>query len=367
VIGGDEYADIDKLMPWDIAFFSERLREKKFDVTEEELRPYFALPAVLDGLFGLASRLFGITITAADGDAQVWNEDVRFFKVTSDKHVASFYLDPYSRPADKRGGAWMDVCLGKSRATEVEVPVAYLTCNGSPPSGDKPSLMTFNEVETLFHEFGHGLQHMLTEATEGDVAGINGVEWDAVELPSQFMENWCYDRPTVYGFAKHYETGESLPNDLFEKLKAQRTFNAGMMSCRQLSLGQLDMELHSNYDPEGADETIFDVQKRVASRYAPHATPLEEDRFLCTFGHIFAGGYSAGYYSYKWAEVMSADAYGAFEDVGLDNEEEVQKVGRRFRETVLALGGGVEPMEVFRRFRGREPTPDALLRHSGLA
>mmetsp|Transcript_12074 Transcript_12074/g.26415 ORF Transcript_12074/g.26415 Transcript_12074/m.26415 type:complete len:181 (+) Transcript_12074:2066-2608(+) len=179
------------------------------------------------------------------------------------------------------------------------------------------------------------------------------------------MENWCYDRPTVYGFAKHYETGEPLPEELFEKLRAQRTFNAGMMSCRQLYFGQLDMELHSNYDP-ASSESIFDVQKRVAAKYVPHTPPLESDRFLCTFGHIFAGGYAAGYYSYKWAEVMSADAFGAFEDVGLENEDAVQEVGRRFRKTVLALGGGVEPMEVYRRFRGREPTPDALLRHNGL-
>jgi len=366
--GGEVYASLDKLEPWDITFWSERLREQKFDVTEEELRPYFALPAVLEGLFGLAGRLFDIDIEAAEGQAEVWNEDVSFFHVkdrSTGKHVASFYLDPYSRPADKRGGAWMDVCLGKSKAMGCDVPVAYLTCNGSPPSDGKPSLMTFREVETLFHEAGHGLQHMLTEASEGDVAGINGVEWDAVELPSQFMENWCYDRPTVYGFAKHYETGEPLPEELFEKLRAQRTFNAGMMSCRQLYFGQLDMELHSNYDP-ASSESIFDVQKRVAAKYVPHTPPLESDRFLCTFGHIFAGGYAAGYYSYKWAEVMSADAFGAFEDVGLENEDAVQEVGRRFRKTVLALGGGVEPMEVYRRFRGREPTPDALLRHNGL-
>eukprot|EP00978_Attheya_sp_CCMP212_P041533 scaffold239141_cov50-Attheya_sp.AAC.2 len=269
------------------------------------------------------------------------------------------------------GGAWMDVCIGKSEACDQKIPVAYLTCNGSPPVGDTPSLMTFNEVETLFHEFGHGLQHMLTKANVGDVAGINGVEWDAVELPSQFMENWCYDRPTVYGFAKHYETGEPLPEEMFEKLKEQKTFNAGMMACRQLLFGQLDLELHSNFDPvkgeSGEGESIFDVQKRMAAKYSPYNMPLDEDRFLCGFSHIFAGGYAAGYYSYKWAEVMSADAFGAFEDVGLDNEEKVKEVGLRFRDTVLSLGGGVEPMDVFKRFRGREPNPEALLRHNGLA
>lgn len=221
-------------------------------------------------------------------------------------------------------------------------------------------------LETLFHEFGHGLQHMLTRATIGDVAGINGVEWDAVELPSQFMENWCYDKPTVDGFAKHYETGEPLPEEMFKKLNDQKTFGAGMMACRQLLFGMMDLELHSNYDPNG-EETIFDVQRRMAAIYTPYAMPVEEDRFLCGFSHIFAGGYSAGYYSYKWAEVMSADAFGAFEDVGLDNEEGVREVGRKFRETVLSLGGGVSPSEVFEQFRGRQPSPEALLRHNGLA
>lgn len=374
--GGEEYSEdnLDRLAPWDTTYWSERLKESKFDLTEEELRPYFALPAVLDGMFGLVKRIFDVEIRAADGEAEVWHPDVRFFSVydgSSGKHIASFYLDPYSRPADKRGGAWMDVCIGKSKAVHRDVPVAYLTCNGSPPVGDTPSLMTFREVETLFHEFGHGLQHMLTTVEEGDVAGINGIEWDAVELPSQFMENWCYDRPTIYGFAKHYSTGEPLPEDMFNKLCKQKTFNAGMMACRQLLFGQLDMELHSNFDPvaaeKGEGESVFDVQRRMAAKYTPYLMPLDEDRFLCTFNHIFGGGYAAGYYSYKWAEVMSADAFGAFEDVGLDNEEEVKKVGRLFRDTVLSCGGGVAPMNVFKQFRGREPNPEALLRHNGLA
>lgn len=316
------------------------------------------------------SRIFDIRVEPADGEAEVWHPDVRFFNIydeKSGKHIASFFLDPYSRPADKRGGAWMNDCIGKSQALKKDIPVAYLICNGSPPVGDDvPSLMTFQEVTTLFHEFGHGLQHMLTEASIGDVAGINGVEWDAVELPSQFMENWCYDKATVYGFAKHYKTGEALPEDKFQKLKDQKTFMAGSMACRQLYFGQLDVELHSNYNPANKEkENIFDVQKRIASKYSPHNLPLPEDRFLCAFSHIFAGGYSAGYFSYKWAEVMSADAFGAFEDVGLDNEEKVKEVGALFRKTVLALGGGVHPMDVFKRFRGREPTPDALLRHEG--
>eukprot|EP00584_Thalassiosira_punctigera_P007156 CAMPEP_0172534444 /NCGR_PEP_ID=MMETSP1067-20121228/6803_1 /TAXON_ID=265564 ORGANISM="Thalassiosira punctigera, Strain Tpunct2005C2" /NCGR_SAMPLE_ID=MMETSP1067 /ASSEMBLY_ACC=CAM_ASM_000444 /LENGTH=806 /DNA_ID=CAMNT_0013319239 /DNA_START=41 /DNA_END=2461 /DNA_ORIENTATION=+ len=370
-VGGDEYAEasLEKLMPWDTSFWVERLKEKTFELKEEELRPYFALDAVLKGMFELIERIFGIEVRAANGKVEVWHPDVQFFELydkETDSHIASFYLDPYSRPADKRGGAWMADCLGKSEALGIKVPVAYLTCNGSPPVGEKPSLMTFREVETLFHETGHGLQHMLTRATVGDVAGINGVEWDAVELPSQFMENWCYDKPTVYGFAKHYETGEALPEEMFEKLKQQKTFGAGMMACRQLLFGMMDMELHSNYDPNG-DETIFDVQRRMVNIYTPYAKPVDEDRFLCGFSHIFAGGYSAGYYSYKWAEVMSADAFGAFEEIGLDNEEGVREVGRKFRDTVLSLGGGVAPMDVFTQFRGREPSPEALLRHNGLA
>lgn len=373
--GGDEYseANLEKLMPWDTTFWSERLKESKFQMTEEELRPYFALENVLDGMFGLLERIFNIEVKRADGEAEVWNDDVSFFNVydkDDGKHIASFYLDPYSRPADKRGGAWMDVCIGKSEAVKRDIPVAYLTCNGSPPVDGKPSLMTFREVETLFHETGHGLQHMLTTATVGDVAGINGVEWDAVELPSQFMENFCYDEKTVYGFAKHYETGEPLPKEMFEKLKEQKTYGAGMMACRQLLFGLLDMELHSNFDPEAAEndgESIFDVHKRIAQKCTPYSMPLDEDRFLCTFNHIFAGGYSAGYYSYKWAEVLSADAFGAFEEVGLENEEAVKETGKRFRDTVLSLGGGVDPMTVFKKFRGREPSPEALLRHNGLA
>lgn len=352
---------------WDVPYWSERLREQQYEFEEEELRSYFALPAVLDGLFALAHRLFGVTIEAADGQAQVWSEEVRFFHIKDDatnEVIASFFLDPYSRPAEKRGGAWMDVCLGKSQVLS-RIPVAYLTCNGSPPVGAKPSLMTFREVETLFHEFGHGLQHMLTRVTHGDAAGINNVEWDAVELPSQFMENWCYDRNTLYAFAKHYETQEPLPLVLFEKVKAAKNFQAGMGMIRQLFFGAMDMHLHSSaFDPHG-EQTIFQVQHELAAKYTV-IPPLSEDRFLCSFGHIFAGGYSAGYYSYKWAEVMSADAFAAFEEVGLENDEEVRKTGRLFRETVLALGGGQHPSKVFRQFRGREPSPEALLRHSGL-
>merc|ERR1719440_500231 len=300
----------------------------------------------------------------ASDEAPRWHPDVQFFKVLdaeSGDHLASFYLDPYARPENKRGGAWMGVCVGRSAVLDRK-PVAYLTCNGSPPVAGKPSLMTFSEVTTLFHEMGHGLQHMLTRVPHAPAAGISGVEWDAVELPSQFMENWCYDAETIYGtgMAKHYETGEPLPRELFDKLCEQKTYQAGLGMLRQLYFGALDMTLHHRFDP-AAGKTPFDVQKEVAARFTV-MPPLEEDRFLCAFSHIFAGGYSAGYYSYKWAEVLSADAFAAFEEAGLSKEDEVQAVGRRFRDTVLALGGGRHPSDVYRDFRGRDPSPEALLR-----
>jgi oligopeptidase A len=328
------------LMNWDIAFWSERLREKKFQYTEEELRPFFPLESVLAGLFGLAQRLFGIRVTPADGEAPVWHKDVRFFHVFDErgKRIASFYLDPYSRPENKRGGAWMDDCLGRRLLHgQLQLPVAHLVCNSTPPAGGKPSLMTFREVETLFHEFGHGLQHMLTKVDYADAAGINGVEWDAVELPSQFMENWCYHRPTLLGLSAHYETGRPLPEELFEKICAARTFQAGMQMLRQILFGMTDMAMHSGYSPESA-ESVFDLQRKISARTS--VLPLlPEDRSLCAFTHIFSGGYAAGYYSYKWAEVLSADAYSAFEEAGLDNEQAVARIGRRFRDTVLAEGG----------------------------
>ena len=279
-----------ELQLWDVTYWSERLREKQYEYSEEELKPYFPLPAVLDGLFALCTRLFGVRIQSADGEAQVWHDEVRFFKIYDEatgEHVASFFLDPYSRPATKRGGAWMDSCTGRSQVLNSK-PVAYLTCNGATPVGSSPSLMTFREVETLFHEAGHGLQHMLTNVPHGEAAGINNVEWDAVELPSQFMENWCYDPKTLYSFARHYETGESLPEALFQKVKAAKNYQAGMQMMRQLYFGSMDLTLHSEkYDPSGT-ESIFDVQHRLAEKYTV-LPPLPEDRFLCSFGHIFAG------------------------------------------------------------------------------
>ncbi|XP_027913692.1 probable cytosolic oligopeptidase A [Vigna unguiculata] len=359
------------LTHWDISFWSERLRESKYDINEEELRPFFSLPKVMDGLFKLANSLFGIEIEPADGVAPVWNNDVKFFRVkdSSGSPIAYFYFDPYSRPAEKRQGAWMDEVFARSRVlsrdgTSARLPVAHMVCNQTPPVGNKPSLMTFREVETVFHEFGHALQHMLTKQDEGLVAGIRGIEWDAVELPSQFMENWCYHRETLMSIAKHFETGESLPEEVYLKLVAARTFRAGSLSLRQLKFASLDLELHTKYVP-GGPESIYDVDRRVSEK-TQVIPPLPEDRFLCSFSHIFAGGYAAGYYSYKWAEVLSADAFSAFEDAGLDNDKAVKETGHRFRETILALGGGKEPLDVFVQFRGREPTPDALLRHNGL-
>lgn len=365
-------AEADDLQHWDIAFWAERLREHRYSISDEELRPYFPLPKVLDGLFALVQRLFGVTIQPADGSVPVWHPDVRFFRIydANDKEIAAFYLDAYSRPAEKRGGAWMDGCVGRSQllaapGTNMRLPVAYLICNQTPPVDGKPSLMSFAEVKTLFHEFGHGLHHMLTQVDYGMAAGIRNVEWDAVELPSQFMENWCYHRETLMGMSGHVDTGEPLPETLFQKLLAARNYRSGSAMLRQLYFGFMDMELHARYDPTSG-ETVFDVQRRIAAKTTP-LMPLPEDRFLCSFGHIFAGGYAAGYYSYKWAEVLSADAFAAFEESGLDDEQALVETGRRYRDTVLALGGSRHPMEVFKAFRGREPSTEALLRHSGLA
>ena len=361
-------SEADQLAPWDLPFWSERLRQERFDLDQEALRPWFPLPQVLDGLFGLCKRLFKVDIQAADGEAPIWHEDVRYFKVFSadGELIAAFYLDPFSRPASKRGGAWMDECLGRRRLNDGELvhPVAYLICNQTPPVGDTPSLMSFEEVETLFHEFGHGLQHMLTTVDEPDAAGISNVEWDAVELPSQFMENWCLDRSTLMGMARHWQTGEPLPEQEFQKLQQSRTFNAGLATLRQVHFALTDLRLHSSWTKD-LGLTPNGLRLQIAETTTVMA-PIPEDHFLCAFGHIFAGGYSAGYYSYKWAEVLSADAFAAFEEVGLDSEDDIQATGARFRDTVLSLGGSQSPAEVFAAFRGRPASTEALIRHSGL-
>lgn len=366
-----EFAQVDNLNPWDVSYWAEKQRETKFNFTEEELRPYFPLNEVLEGLFGLAKRIFGIKITPADGEAPIWHEDVRYFQVADENNqvIAHFYLDAYSRPSEKRGGAWMDDCLGRAKFEKngkviTRLPVAYLTCNQTPPIDGKPSLMTFGEVETLFHEFGHGLQHMLTKIDYIGASGINNVEWDAVELPSQFMENWCLEKNTLFGMAKHYETGETLPYHYYEKLLASKNYMSGSGMLRQLSFSLLDLELHSRYNPNSG-ETPHQVHDLIA-KTTTVMPPLPEDEFLCSFGHIFAGGYSAGYYSYKWAEVLSADAFSAFEEVGLENENAIVEVGKRFRDTILALGGSRSPIEIFTQFRGRQPDTKPLLQHSGL-
>ena len=362
-------AEATDLKPWDVSFWAEVRRQQAFDLDSEALRPWFPLPRVLDGLFGLCDRLFGIRIHPADGEAPVWHPDVRFFRVDdagSGEPLAAFYLDPYSRPGSKRGGAWMDECLVRSRdgAGAPVLPVAYLVCNQSPPVGETPSLMTFEEVETLFHEFGHGLQHMLTTVERPQAAGINNVEWDAVELPSQFMENWCYDHATLMGMARHWQSGEPLPEPEFAKLRAARTFMGGAATLRQVHFALTDLRLHSQWTPE-CGRTPEQMRREIAATTTV-LEPIEEDAFLCSFGHIFAGGYSACYYSYKWAEVLSADAFSAFEEVGLENEAAIQATGRRFRETVLSLGGSRHPGAVFETFRGRAPRAEALIRHSGL-
>ena len=361
-------AEAEELAPWDLSYWSEKLRQERFDLDQEALRPWFPLQQVLDGLFGLCNRLFDVVIEAADGEAPIWHQDVRYFRVQRQDGtpLASFYLDPYSRPASKRGGAWMDECLGRKPNPDggYVLPVAYLICNQTPPVGDTPSLMSFEEVETLFHEFGHGLQHMLTTVDEPEAAGISNVEWDAVELPSQFMENWCLDRATLMGMARHWQTNEPLPEEEFQKLRRSRTFNAGLATLRQVHFALSDLRLHSRWTPELG--ITPDQLRRELAETTTVMPPIPEDQFLCAFGHIFAGGYSAGYYSYKWAEVLSADAFAAFEDAGLDDEQQVQSTGALFRDTVLSLGGSRSPSEVFKAFRGRPASTEALIRHSGL-
>jgi oligopeptidase A len=343
-----------ELALWDAPFWAERLREERYAYTEEELRPYFPLEQALADLFATAGRLFGVSVRPADGEAPVWHESVRFFRVADDsgRDVAAFYLDPYIRPAEKRGGAWMNPAIDKK--APARAPVAYLVLNASEPTAERPALLAFHEVETLFHEFGHGLQHMLTTVPHPEAAGLNGIEWDAVELPSQFMENWCYH----LDIGRHYRTGERLPRALADKLRAAKNYRAGSVTLRQVYFATLDLELHHRW----RGEPVVDVQRRVAADNTV-VPPLPEDRFLCSFAHIFAGGYAAGYFSYKAAEVLSADAYGAFLEAG---DAHLPETGRRFRDTVLALGGGEHPLEVFRRFRGREPSTRPLLEQSGL-
>ncbi|MDN6180736.1 MAG: oligopeptidase A [Halomonas subglaciescola] len=351
---------IKTLSPWDIGYASEKLREARHDISEEQLRPYFPAPQVISGLFQVVERLYGLSFAEAT-QVPCYHADVRYFQILENgAPIAGFYLDLYAREG-KRGGAWMADCRVR-RQTEngLQLPVAFLTCNFTPPVGDRPALLTHDEVTTLFHEFGHGLHHMLTKQSIADISGINGVAWDAVELPSQFMENFCWEREGLDLIARHVDTGEPLPDALFERLQGAKNFQSAMGMVRQLEFSLFDLRLHAEHDAPSADDIqalLDDVRMRVA--VVPQAA---FNRFQNGFGHIFAGGYAAGYYSYKWAEVLSADAWSAFEEAGTFDAD----TGRRFRTEILEQGGALDAGELFKAFRGRAPSVKPLLRHSGI-
>jgi oligopeptidase A len=358
---------IETLETWDVAYAAEKLRLERYALDEEELKPYFPAPAVTDGLFALAEKLYGIRLRAREG-VDAWHPDVRYFDVLDAQGgvIAGCYLDLYAR-SGKRGGAWMDVCRARFReGGRVELPVAFLTCNFAPATPGMPSLLTHDDALTLFHEFGHGLHHMLTEVDIPSVGGIDGVEWDAVELPSQFMENFGWNRETLDGFARHWKTGERLPDALYERMLAARHFHAGMFLVRQLEFALFDFLLHRDYDPQRgarAMETLESVRAEVAVLHPP-----AWQRFPHSFTHIFSGGYAAGYYSYLWAELLSADAFGAFEERSEAGASAVDpQLGARLRREVLGVGASRPALESFVAFRGRPPRPDALLRSYGLS
>ncbi|MCX7257558.1 MAG: M3 family metallopeptidase [Polaromonas sp.] len=350
------------LQPWDVPLYSERLREATLGLSDEALRPYFPFPQVLQGLFDLIQNLFGIRIEALQG-VETWHPEVSVYalKDAQGQTTGAFYLDPYSRPDTKRGGAWMDECAGRRQLPEgIQHPIAYLVCNFTPPASGQPALLTHDEVTTLFHEFGHGLHHLLTQVDESALAGIRGVEWDAVELPSQFMENWCYEPATLKLFARHWQTGEPMPDQMIADLRRDRQFQAGLGTLRQVEFSLFDLRLHGEQLPAtGAEvlQTLNAVRAEVAVLMPPAF-----NRMPWSFGHIFAGGYAAGYYSYKWAEVLSSDAFAAFEESGFTPD-----TGHRFRDSILAAGGSRPAMESFIEFRQRKPEVDALLRHCGLS
>ncbi|TDU23236.1 oligopeptidase A [Panacagrimonas perspica] len=354
----------DQLEPWDLAYYAEKLKEQALDLNDEVLRPYFPLPAVLDGLFGLIHRLYGAKVVAEPG-VSVWHPQVTAYALqdAQGKTFGRFYLDPYARE-QKRGGAWMDECVSRRRSSEgLQLPVAYLICNFRPPLGDQPGLLTHDELVTLYHEFGHGLHLLMTQVEESALAGIHGVEWDAVELPSQFMENWCYEPALLKAYARHWQTGEPLPDAQIDKLRESRVFQTGLATVRQVEFALFDLRLHRDFVPgQGARvlETISKVRDEVSV-----LRPPAFNRMPWSFSHIFAGGYAAGYYSYKWAEVLSADAFAAFEEAGL-TPEKLGETGRRFLDGILSRGGSREAADLFREFRGREPSIEPLLRHNGL-
>ena len=365
--GAQEFADLEeyagrKLAAWDDAFYTARLKAHRFKVSQEELRPYFPLPKVLAGLFALTTRLYGIRVRERASVA-VWHPSVRYYDLldSADRPLAGFYLDPYSR-SEKRSGAWMDECvIAKTLPSGNSLPVAQLVCNFTAPVGGVPSLLTHDEVTTLFHEFGHGLHHMLTRVAYPSIAGINGVSWDAVELPSQFMENFVWRTEVLPLISAHVDTGEPLPAELLKRLLGTRTFNGALDTLRQLELATFDFELHANFDPaRGARvaECLASVRQRVAV-----VPPAAFNRLPSSFAHIFSGGYAAGYYSYKWAEVLAADAFEAFEEAGVFDHA----TAMRFLDSILSRGGSLDAMDAFVRFRGREPDVRPLLRQTGIA
>jgi oligopeptidase A len=357
----DSYG-IEKVEAWDITYLSEKMRLANYQLSQEEVKSYFPVPKVLNGLFAILNRLYGLKITELTHFNR-WHDNVQLFEVcdkNSNKR-GRFYLDLYAREK-KRGGAWMDDCIGRRKinAETMQYPVAYLVCNFTPPTATHPSLLTHDDVTTLFHECGHGLHHILTQVNYSGVAGINGVAWDAVELPSQFMENWCWEKEALALISAHYETGETLPESLLEKMLAAKNFQTGMSMVRQLEFSLFDFYIHRDFDPNKGGriyETLNQVRERVSVLPVP-----EFNRFAHGFSHIFAGGYSAGYYSYKWAEVLSSDAFSLFEENGIFDEE----TGQAFLTNILEKGGSDDAMELFKNFRGREPSCDALLRHSGI-
>jgi oligopeptidase A len=355
-----EHCAQQKLQPWDYTYYGEKLKQQKYAISDEELRPYFPEKQVISGLFEVVSRLYGLRIEQQN-DVDVWHKDVSFYNIydSENQHRGSFYFDLYAREK-KRGGAWMDDCRSRRRLPngELQLPVAYMVCNFNGPVDGKPALFTHDEVVTLFHEFGHGIHHMLTKIEAGGVSGINGVAWDAVELPSQFLENWCWQPEALSFISGHYESGEALPNELLEKMLAAKNYQSAMQMVRQLEFSLFDFTLHQQSHSEKSVQQILDEIRQEVAVIIPPAF----NKFQNSFGHIFAGGYAAGYYSYKWAEVLSSDAFGRFEEEGIFN----QNTGRDFLNNILEMGGSKEPMELFVAFRGREPQVDALLRHSGI-
>ncbi len=357
-----EFAE-ENLQAWDIPYYSEKLRKQKYQISDEDLKPYFSEALVVQGLFKIVEKLYQIDISEVSEKVETWHKDVRFFQIRrqSGELLGKFYLDLYARNG-KRGGAWMDECVNRRQASgkKIQYPVAYLTCNLTPPIGDEPALFTHDEVITLFHEFGHGLHHLLTRIDVAAVSGINGVEWDAVELPSQFMENFCWQKEALALFARHYKTGEALPDDLFDKMLQAKNFQSALFMLRQIEFALFDIRLHKQTDIDSAEkiQSVLDqVRKEVAV-----VQPPAFNRFQNSFAHIFAGGYAAGYYSYKWAEVLSADAFSAFEQEGIFNPQ----TGQRFLQCILEQGGSRPAQESFRCFMGRDPSIYALLKHNGI-